>query len=192
MAFDYAYGQTTLSELELHGVRQEETGEFQLTGATFEGQLVIPSQSFVKALCERFAISQHIQNNRTSGELLQMLVRSFPKAQIKYRIEWDESGTTWLFPCQPSSGSVSHDPTTTQPAADIPSPESRLAMYGFKPSQQPHFDKNKIDNDQDWPLLRSSTCHVPTFPVLPGEPGSQHNHQLFIDGPAGTPRPSVN
>lgn len=192
MAFDYAYGETTLSELELHGVRQEETGNFQLTGATLEGQLVIPAQSFVKALCQRFAISQHVQNNRTSGELLWMLVRSFPTARIKYRIEWDESGTTWLFPCQRSSSNASHDPTLPEPADDIPSPDSRLAMYGFKPLPHARPEDTVVDNDHDWPLLRSSACHVPTFPVLPGEPGSNQNHQLFMDGPAGTPRPSVN
>ena len=55
MAFDYAYGQTTLGEMELHGVTREATGEFQLTGVTIDGQLVIPARSFVKSLCERFA-----------------------------------------------------------------------------------------------------------------------------------------
>lgn len=191
MAFDYAYGQTTLGELELHGVYKEDTADFQLISATIEGQLVIPSREFVKALCERFAISQHIQASRRSGDLLRMLVRSFPNAQIDYRIEWDESGTTWLFPCQQSPGGLNHDATTTEPTADIPSPESRLAMYGFNPSP-PRADKGTIDDEQDWPLLRSSSCHAPTFPVLPGEPGCQPRHGLFINGPAGTPRPSVN
>lgn len=196
MAFDYAYGNTTLGELNLHGVHHATTGKFQLTSVTIEGQLVIPSRGFVKSLCKRFAISRHEQAQRTSGELLGLLVRSFPLAAVKYRIEWDESGTTWLFACESPSASTA----TLQPASDdnIPSPESRLAEYGFGPPQQLdefHSRSASTPNgqatEQDWPLLRDHGCQVPAFPFIPADQPSSGS-RLFIHGPAGTPRSSMN
>jgi len=181
MAFDYAYGKTTLGELELHGVHNEDSGKFQLTSVTVEGQLVIPSRGFVKSLCKRFAISRHEQAKRSSGELLSLLVRSFPLSEVKYRVEWDESGTTWLFACKTNSETAA----TSRPCVDdeIPSSENRLVEYGFGPKEQ--------SAEQDWPLLRDQGCQVPAFPLLP-EAHQGSSNSLFIQGPAGTPRSSMN
>lgn len=189
MAFDYAHGQTTLGELELHGIQHEATGKFRLTSVTIEGQLAIPTCTFVKSLCERFALSETVQNQRSSGELLSLLVRSFPEAQIDYRVEWDESGTTWLFPGASKTVNSDASPSAADPA-DIPSPDHRLEQYGFKNTASLATTEPHSDIDQDWPLLRDTNCHVPSAPLLPGDPATAST--LFMNSPVGTPRPSVN
>ncbi len=195
MAFDYAYGKTLLGELQLHGVHHEDSAQFHLTGVTIDGQLVIPSRGFVKSLCKHFTLSRHLQENRTPGELLSLIVRSFPLAEVEYRIEWDETGTTWLFA---KTSSFEAEAVLDQPAPeDIPSPVSRLAEYGFKPlttdsetvASEATFSSA---DDQDWPLLRDMGCEVPAFPFIPDDHESKVTSGLFISGPAGTPRPSVN
>ena len=188
MAFDFAYGKTTLGELELHGVHSEQTGQFHLTGVTIEGQLAIPSRGFVKSLCKRFEISSHLQQSRSSGELLGLIIRSFPLAEVDYRIEWDETGTTWLF-------AHSNDSATAVAELDtevdrVPSSEERLAAYGFH-SASDDEKSDMLPESQNWPLLRDDGCHVPAFPTLPSELPSQREG-LFMTSPIGTPRSSLN
>jgi hypothetical protein len=199
MAFDYAYGKTTLGDLELHGVHKDDTAEFVLTGVTIEGQLVIPTRGFVQSLCSRFSISRHLQSKRTSGELLSLIVRSFPLAEIAYRIAWDETGTTWLFECKDQQ-----EPTQvleTPAPSDIPSPTSRLEEYGFhRPSAAPESassessESQEAVNSHDWPLFRDIDvdCQVPAPQGSGGAISGRQREGLFANGPIGTPRPSVN
>jgi len=98
MAMDFAYGRTLLSEIDLHGVRNLETGRFSVTGLTVDGQLVVPTRGFWDDLFHRFRLTNDWAQHKSDARRFEWLVAHFGEYEIPYRVEWDAFGNTILQP----------------------------------------------------------------------------------------------
>ena len=98
MATDFAYGRICLTDIEIHGVRNLQTGRFSITGATVDGQLVVPTREFWNDLFRRFCLTSGWAAGKSDARRFEWLAAHYGEYQIPYCIVWNEHGEACLLP----------------------------------------------------------------------------------------------
>ncbi len=98
MAIETLKGRTRLDNIEVHGVRNLNTGRFTVTGLTIDGQLVIPTTEFWNDLFHRFNLTAGWADGKSNVRRFEWLVAHFGEYEVPYCLEIDDDFNARIYP----------------------------------------------------------------------------------------------
>ena len=98
MAIETLKGRTRLDNIEVHGVRNLNTGRFTVTGLTIDGQLVIPTTEFWNDLFHRFNLTAGWADGKSNVRRFEWLVAHFGEYEVPYCLEITDDFDVYIYP----------------------------------------------------------------------------------------------
>ena len=197
-----------LRDIKLHAFR-DRTGDKHVTGMTIYGALVIPTRLFWIALAEIGGVDDAKFGNEY--ETYKKCIRAIGDHELYFEVTVDEDGSALLDGVNESADSIGHPGSqfalvrsrvAARRGAFYASPEQTAFEPLFAEDVDFSFDRGPTSvqgegergsDSGDWPLL--CTPHEPCrdlwgwkdFCRLPAD-----GKATLLNGPAGTPKPSLN